>query len=102
MRMNRIIREYGILPRLPTQGHLRDHDGNAQNADKKQIGDQKRKSAVTPHEIRELPEVSQADGRTGGSQDKAHLAGPFVVCFHKSITPNNVFFFRVYTPKAGA
>ena len=54
-----------------------------QDADKKQISDQERKSAVAPHKIRKLPEISKADGRAGGSQDKAHLAGPFVVRFHK-------------------
>ena len=82
VRMNVRIRLHRIMPRLPSQGHFRDHNRKSENDDKKQIRNQKWKSTVLSHQIWKFPQISQSNRRPSRRHNKAQLTRPLFVFTH--------------------
>ena len=63
---------------MAAQAHFQHHDRNAQHQNENKIGDQEGEPSVAAHQIREFPQIAQADGGSGGGQNKAQTAGPLI------------------------
>ncbi len=61
---------------MATDHQLRHHNRQTDNENADKINEDEGTSAVLSGDVGELPDIAEADGATGGSQDKSEARGP--------------------------
>ena len=72
-------RRDGISSTAASDQDFRHHDRHADNHDTYQVDKHEGAAAILPGDVRELPDISQAHGRSRDCQNERHPRGPVAV-----------------------
>jgi len=70
-RLQDIERHRSAAHARAADGKLGDHDGQAENGEEDEIDQHERRAAIHSRDVREAPDVAEADGAAGRDQDEA-------------------------------